>query len=256
MRHVVGVSAPETVLLWLLTLSVAAWSAFAVGSAWVETRHAGGAVRGAAWACAVFSGAAFTWLYAALALGIAFSQGFVLAPEIAWVRALWWPGIVFGLVTAGLATLLARWADGYREHLEASSRARLDAMRGAYTGSRTTRGAVGRALGATAVRSRLGRRDRYDSGTAFFDAAGDTAWAASRASRAAGAARFSGGASGGGGASSRWGGIDLGDADGDTVKVLGVAAVLFLIVAAVCLGGITAAVIISRVTAADAPLPA
>jgi hypothetical protein len=54
---------PLVFLLLLLNLGISWWNAYAVGHAWVESKHAGGSRRFMAWMGALMSGAGFTWCY-------------------------------------------------------------------------------------------------------------------------------------------------------------------------------------------------
>ena len=60
------------ILVWLLNFGISIWNAYAVGLAWVETKHAAGGRGSIAWAGAVMSARGFSWCYLIILIFVAY----------------------------------------------------------------------------------------------------------------------------------------------------------------------------------------
>ena len=69
-------------LVWLLNFGISIWNAYAVGKAWVETKHAGGWPRIVCWAGAVMSASGFSWCYLIILTYAAYALEFLDAGHI------------------------------------------------------------------------------------------------------------------------------------------------------------------------------
>ena len=102
------------VLVLLLNLGLSAWNAYAVGLAWVETKHAGGWPRFMAWMGAIMSASGFSWCYllilAFIAHGLDWLNDYYLGVALKAGYVLLIPGILF----SGLMITLDSWARAYR----------------------------------------------------------------------------------------------------------------------------------------------
>jgi hypothetical protein len=100
--------------IWILNFGISIWNAYAVGLAWVETKHAGGWPRFMAWMGAIMSASGFTWCYLIALVFIAHhlkwigDDQLVLALNIGYILLM--PGILF----SGLMITLDSWARAYR----------------------------------------------------------------------------------------------------------------------------------------------
>ena len=65
------------ILIWLLNFGISFWNAYAVGLAWVETKHSGGWPRVTAWAGAVMSACGFSWCYLFILVYVARGLGWL-----------------------------------------------------------------------------------------------------------------------------------------------------------------------------------
>src|SRR5436190_10077115 len=94
------------ILVWLLNFGISIWNAYAVGKAWVETKHAGGWPRIIAWSGAIMSASGFSWCYliilAAAAHGLEWIgwDHFVLALQLGYIL------IIPGVLASGLMITL------------------------------------------------------------------------------------------------------------------------------------------------------
>ncbi len=102
------------VILWFVNLGISIWNAYAVGNAWVESKHAGGFSRVVAWAGAIMAALGFTWCYLTLlaVLGAAFGWWSSDAANAA--LSLGYIIIVLGVLSSGAIIMLDSWASAYR----------------------------------------------------------------------------------------------------------------------------------------------
>lgn len=102
-------------LFLVLNFGISWWNAYAVGKAWVETKHRGGWPRFMAWMGAIQSASGFTWCYLFIlamvanqlhylneqALMVCFQFGYIL--------------IIPGILFSGLMITLDSWAAAYKQ---------------------------------------------------------------------------------------------------------------------------------------------
>lgn len=106
---------PLVFLLVLLNLGISWWNAYAVGQAWVESKHTGGYRRFMAWMGALMSGAGFTWCYfiiIGLVLGathVLDARNLQLLFDIGYVMVI--PVVLF----AGWAITIDSWKRAYHQ---------------------------------------------------------------------------------------------------------------------------------------------
>jgi hypothetical protein len=102
------------VLVWVLNLGISFWNAYAVGRAWVETKHAGGWPRFMAWMGAVMSACGFTWCYLLLLALIAYWVEWLTQPQIEAMMSLGYILLIPGILFSGLMITIDSWAQAYR----------------------------------------------------------------------------------------------------------------------------------------------
>jgi uncharacterized membrane protein (DUF485 family) len=109
------------VLVWILNLAISTWNAYAVGKAWVETKHYGGWPRFLAWMGAIMSASGFTWCYLLLLAVIAYWVEWLNASQIEVMINLGYVLLIPGILLSGLAITVDSWARAYRERTLASA---------------------------------------------------------------------------------------------------------------------------------------
>jgi hypothetical protein len=102
------------ILVWLLNFGISVWNAYAVGKAWVETKHAGGWPRFMAWMGAVMSACGFSWCYLLVLVTVARGlewlddEHVLLALQVGYIL------IIPAVLSSGLTIMLDSWARAYR----------------------------------------------------------------------------------------------------------------------------------------------
>lgn len=102
-------------LIWLLNLGISIWNAFAVGNAWVETKHSGGWPRFMAWMGATMSALGFTWCYIILAAFVLGASGRLQAEDLEVLLYLGYLVVVPGIIFSGIMIGIDSWARAYRD---------------------------------------------------------------------------------------------------------------------------------------------
>jgi hypothetical protein len=103
------------IFVWLLNFGISAWNAYAVGLAWVESKHAGGWPRAMAWAGAVMSAVGFSWCYLIVLAFIAHGLDWLSADDIALMLRLGYVLLIPAILASGLMITLDSWARAYRQ---------------------------------------------------------------------------------------------------------------------------------------------
>jgi hypothetical protein len=103
------------VLVWILNLGISIWNAYAVGKAWVETKHYGGWPRFMAWMGAIMSASGFTWCYLLLLAFIAYQAEWLPPDAIEAMLNLGYVVLIPGILFSGLMITVDSWARAYRE---------------------------------------------------------------------------------------------------------------------------------------------
>jgi hypothetical protein len=102
------------VLVWLLNLGISIWNAYAVGLAWVETKHAGGWPRFMAWMGAVMSASGFSWCYLIILAYAAQGLGWLTTDDVALLLQIGYVLLIPGILVSGMMIMLDSWARAYR----------------------------------------------------------------------------------------------------------------------------------------------
>jgi len=102
------------ILVWLLNFGISFWNAYAVGLAWVETKHAGGWPRVVAWAGAVMSAAGFSWCYLLILTYAAHGLGWLDVDHVATALQIGYIVLIPGILSSGMVITLDSWARAYR----------------------------------------------------------------------------------------------------------------------------------------------
>jgi len=102
------------VLVWLLNLGISVWNAYAVGKAWVETKHAGGWPRFMAWMGAVMSACGFSWCYLLVLTIVAREMAWLDDDHFRMALQLGYILIIPAVLISGLMIMLDSWARAYR----------------------------------------------------------------------------------------------------------------------------------------------
>jgi len=102
------------VILWFVNLGISIWNAYAVGKAWVESKHAGGLSQLVAWAGAIMSALGFTWCYLTLLAVLGTGLGFWSADVANAALSLGYIIIVLGVLSSGAVIMLDSWSNAYR----------------------------------------------------------------------------------------------------------------------------------------------
>jgi hypothetical protein len=103
------------VFVWLLNLGISIWNAYAVGLAWVETKHAGGWRRFMAWMGAIMAASGFTWCYLFLLALLAWWLRWLELRHIEVMFSLGYILIIPGVLFSGLMITIDSWAQAYRQ---------------------------------------------------------------------------------------------------------------------------------------------
>src|SRR5947209_5600291 len=98
------------VLFWVLNLGISIWNAYAVGKAWVETKHHGGWPRFMAWMGAIMSASGFTWCYLLLLAFVAYKAEWLEDYQIEAMITLGWVLLIPGILFSGLMITVDSWA--------------------------------------------------------------------------------------------------------------------------------------------------
>ena len=102
-------------LIWLLNFGISIWNAYAVGVAWVETKHAGGWPRVVAWAGAVMSACGFSWCYLIILTYAAYGLEWLDSRHVAAAMYLGYIVLIPGILSSGMVITLDSWARTYRQ---------------------------------------------------------------------------------------------------------------------------------------------
>lgn len=102
-------------LVWLLNFGISFWNAYAVGVAWVETKHRGGWPRVVAWAGAVMSASGFSWCYLIILTYAAFRLEWLDASHLNVAMYLGYIVLIPGILSSGMVITLDSWARTYRQ---------------------------------------------------------------------------------------------------------------------------------------------
>ena len=105
---------PLIILVWLLNLGISIWNAYAVGLAWVETKHAGGWPRLVAWAGAAMSAAGFSWCYLLILTYAAQGLDWLDTAHVQVALQMGYILLIPGVLAAGMVITLDSWARAYR----------------------------------------------------------------------------------------------------------------------------------------------
>lgn len=102
------------ILVWLLNFGISIWNAYAVGLAWVETKHSGGWPRAMAWAGAVMSASGFSWCYLIILAAAAHGLGWLDLDDVGLALRIGYILLIPGILISGLMITLDSWARAYR----------------------------------------------------------------------------------------------------------------------------------------------
>jgi hypothetical protein len=102
------------VLIWVLNLGISFWNAYAVGRAWVETKHAGGWPHFMAWMGAIMSASGFTWCYLLLLALVAYWAEWLTTDQVGAMINLGYVLLIPGILFSGLMITVDSWAQAYR----------------------------------------------------------------------------------------------------------------------------------------------
>jgi len=108
-------------LILLLNLVISFWNAYAVGKAWVETKHSGGWPRFMAWMGAAMSALGFTWCYLVIATVVVIILNWLTPEEAEVMLNLGYILVIPGVLFSGLMITLDSWANAYRRRTVASA---------------------------------------------------------------------------------------------------------------------------------------
>jgi len=103
------------ILIWLLNFGISIWNAYAVGLAWVETKHRGGWPRVTAWAGAVMSACGFSWCYLIILVYVAHGLGWLDNDHVEIALKLGYLVLIPGILSSGMVITLDSWARAYRQ---------------------------------------------------------------------------------------------------------------------------------------------
>ena len=119
--HIEGGEMAFVIFIWFLNLLISIWNGYAVGSAWVESKHAGGWRRFMAWMGAIMTDIGFTWCSLVLFGLIANQVGWLNDYSFEILMSLGYLVIIFPLLFAGYAITLDSWQRAYRERTIANA---------------------------------------------------------------------------------------------------------------------------------------
>lgn len=103
------------VIIWLTNFGISIWNAYAVGLAWVETKHNGGWPRFMAWMGAIQSACGFSWCYLIALSFVAHGLGWLEIEDIALALKLGYVLVIPGILFSGTGIMLDSWARAYRQ---------------------------------------------------------------------------------------------------------------------------------------------
>src|SRR5689334_14802320 len=103
------------IFVWFLNFGISAWNAYAVGLAWVDTKHSGGWPRVMAWSGAVMSAVGFSWCYLIVLAFIAHGLHWLSDDDIALMLRLGYVLLIPAILSSGLMITLDSWARAYRQ---------------------------------------------------------------------------------------------------------------------------------------------
>jgi hypothetical protein len=103
------------ILVWLLNFGISIWNAYAVGKAWVETKHAGGWPRIVSWAGAVMSASGFSWCYLIILTYVAYGLGALDEDHVRMAMYIGYIVLIPGILSSGMVITLDSWARTYRQ---------------------------------------------------------------------------------------------------------------------------------------------
>ncbi|HEV3261453.1 MAG TPA: hypothetical protein VG013_31675 [Gemmataceae bacterium] len=102
------------ILIWVLNIGISIWNAYAVGHAWVETKHHGGWPRFMAWMGAIMSASGFSWCYLILMAFVADGVGWFSEDDLVLALNIGYVVLIPGIILSGLMITLDSWARAYR----------------------------------------------------------------------------------------------------------------------------------------------
>jgi hypothetical protein len=102
------------ILVWLLNFGISIWNAYAVGLAWVETKHAGGWPRFMAWMGAIMSASGFSWCYLIILAFAAHGLGWLTLDDVSLMLQVGYILLIPGILFSGMMIMLDSWARAYR----------------------------------------------------------------------------------------------------------------------------------------------
>lgn len=103
------------VFFLMLNFGISWWNAYAVGRAWVETKHYGGWPRFMAWMGAIQSACGFSWCYLFLLAILANQLHYLNDKTLMVCLDLGYILIVPGMLFSGLMITVDSWARAYKE---------------------------------------------------------------------------------------------------------------------------------------------
>jgi hypothetical protein len=102
------------VLVWFVNFGISIWNAYAVGKAWVETKHYGGWPRFMAWMGAVMSACGFSWCYLLVLVVVARGLDWLDDDHVLLALRIGYILIIPAVLSSGLMIMLDSWARAYR----------------------------------------------------------------------------------------------------------------------------------------------
>ena len=102
------------ILVWVLNFGISIWNAYAVGKAWVETKHSGGWPRFMAWMGAVMSACGFSWCYLLVLVTVARGLDWLDDDHVLLALRIGYILIIPAVLSSGLMIMLDSWARAYR----------------------------------------------------------------------------------------------------------------------------------------------
>jgi hypothetical protein len=102
------------ILVWFVNFGISIWNAYAVGKAWVETKHSGGWPRFMAWMGAVMSACGFSWCYLLVLVAVARGLDWLDDDHVLLALRIGYILIIPAVLSSGLMIMLDSWARAYR----------------------------------------------------------------------------------------------------------------------------------------------
>jgi hypothetical protein len=102
------------VIVWFVNFGISIWNAYAVGKAWVETKHAGGWPRFMAWMGAVMSACGFSWCYLLALVAVAHGLEWLDDDHMLLALRIGYLLLIPAVLSSGLMIMLDSWARAYR----------------------------------------------------------------------------------------------------------------------------------------------